>query len=244
VTANRLRGGAIVPIALLLVLAAALAALGRWQLARADLNRAEFDSFIAGADLPNLALDDVAAEPRAARHRRVETVGRYLPERQVLLDNMTRAGRAGFEVLTPFEPEGTTRLLLVNRGWVAAGPDRSRLPDVSLDDLPPRVSGRIAPFPRAALDLGSATAPTDRALAVLSYPSVAELETVLARSVEPFQLRLDAAEPEGFDRDWRPDPDLATRNIGYAVQWFAFASVAVGGAVLVAVRARRRGGAS
>jgi cytochrome oxidase assembly protein ShyY1 len=227
------------PIAVLLALAAAFAALGRWQLARADFNRAELDRFAVGADLPSLSVAEVDADPRAARHRRVETVGRYLPDRQVLLDNMTRDGRAGFEVLTPFEPAGATRLVLVNRGWIAAAADR-RLPDVAFDAEPSRISGRIAEFPRAALDLGRAEAQADRGLVVLSYPSVADLEAALARSIEPYQLKLDASHPEGFDRDWRPDPDLAMRNVGYAVQWFAFASVAAGGAVLVAVRAWRR----
>ncbi len=47
---------------------------------------------------------------------------------QFLLDNMTHAGRAGYEVLTPLLLDDG-RVLLVNRGWLP-------LPDGRRDELP------------------------------------------------------------------------------------------------------------
>lgn len=232
--------GALVPLGVLLVAAAVFVSLGRWQLARAELNRAELERFSAGAELPALTLAQVADDPRAARYRRLELAGRYVPSRHVLLDNMMRAGHAGYEVLTPFEPADGSGLLLVNRGWIPAGVDRRELPDVALTDPVSDVSGRLDAFPRAVLDLGNADAAADADRVVLSYPSAAELAALFDRTIAPYQLRLDPERPNGFARDWRPDSDRPARNVGYAVQWFAFAAVAAGGAVIVGVRARRR----
>ena len=39
-------------------------------------------------------------------------------------------GRAGYEVIRPLRIGASSRYVLVKRGWVAAGPDRSQLPEV------------------------------------------------------------------------------------------------------------------
>lgn len=232
-------GSTVVALALLVALTVVFVALGRWQLARADLNRGELGRFHDAAKLPALTLVEVRADPEAARYRRIELVGRYL-SRHVLLDNMTRDGRAGFEVLTPFEPDGGVALLLVNRGWLAADPDRRVLPDVAFEPADrTRVAGRIADFPRAALRLGSAEPVESGARTVLSYPSVEALDALFEAPILPYQLKLDAGLPNGFARDWQLDADLPARNVGYALQWFAFAAIAGGGALVVGWRARR-----
>jgi len=78
---------------------------------------------------------------------------------------------------------------------------------------------------------------------VLSYPTLAEIEAVLERPLAPFEVLLGPDEADGFAREWRAPGDLAARNLGYAVQWFALALAAATGALLLlraAFRARRR----
>ncbi len=116
----------------LLALAALFAALGTWQLRRAEASRAtlaQFASGVAGEALAALPseLDD------AVRFRRVEAEGEYVVTPQFLLDNMLHDGAAGYHVLTALRVAGRRERVLVNRGWVPAGGDRRVLPDVGVD---------------------------------------------------------------------------------------------------------------
>ena len=117
---------------LYLVVACAMLALGRWQLARADEKIALLESARRSSAQPAVVLERVVDLETAARgHRRVRVAGRWDDERQLLWDNRAHAGRAGYEVVTPVRlADG--RLALVNRGWVAPGATRAALPDVSL----------------------------------------------------------------------------------------------------------------
>ena len=84
---------------LTIVLIALLLSLGRWQLRRADEKRALFDSFAAGTDATQ-AID--LRTPVLRRYQHIEATGHYDPSRQVLIDNMVQAERAGYFVITPF----------------------------------------------------------------------------------------------------------------------------------------------
>jgi surfeit locus 1 family protein len=202
--------------------------LGRWQWHRADEKRALLASFAAGSVPPEpLAGRPVASLPRYAR---VTTDGQYL-DQQFLLDNISRDGRAGYEVLTPLLlADGRT--LLVNRGWIAQpGGDRQKLPEVTL--VPGanhgRVSGRLDDLPVAGLALGHAPPAEGPSWPKLtSFPTSGELAAALKRQVEPRQLLLDADQPSGFQRDWQPanagfSPE---RHLAYAVQWWGLGALA------------------
>jgi len=243
----------------LLLAALGFAALGRWQLERAESNRAIVASFESATTLPPLEQPVVEAEP--FRYRTIRLRGRYVPESQVLLDNMTSHGVAGYQVLTPFRlsddgvitfgdgvagerpPDGAS-LVLVNRGWVAASPDRSVLPDVAVAGAGAGagevvVSGRVDRLPRAALDLAAPPGGKAAPVTVLSFPDFAAIEAALGTRVHHFQLLLDADAALGFVRDWSPPADRADRNIAYAVQWFGLALLAFVLALGVAIKARR-----
>lgn len=227
----------IVPGALLL-LAAGFAWLGRWQLDRAEVNRALEARFADAATMPVLQrlVPDEAVDEH--RYRRIRLEGRFEAGRQVLLDNVTRNGRAGYEVLTPFSIEGSDRLVMVNRGWLASAPDRAELPDVALLDGARVISGRIDRLPRAALSLGQDAAAEAGPVIVMSFPDFGEIEAALGRRLQHFQLLLDADEEDGFLRDWGPRTGLADRNIAYAAQWFGLSILAL--AIGVGSVARRR----
>jgi len=226
----------------MLLLAAGFAWLGRWQLDRADTNRALAERFAAGAALDYL--EPPVTDAARVRFRRVRLNGHFASASQVLLDNMTLDGRAGYHVLTVFVPASGGPDVLVNRGFVPLGPDRSELPEVAVDESPRVIEGMIDALPRAALDLGADDAAgTDPP--VLSFPTLAEVEAALGQPLAPYQLLLDPADPAGFTREWHAPADLATRNVGYAVQWFALALGALAAAIALfraALRSRVPGG--
>jgi surfeit locus 1 family protein len=225
----------IVPGALLL-LSAGFVSLGRWQLERAEVNRVIEERFDRADRLPALDEPVDGVDAQAERYRRIMLSGRYESDVQILLDNMTRGGQAGYEVLTPFAVEGSDRRVVVNRGWAPASWNRDELPDIALAERATTLRGRIDRLPRAGLSLGEAPVSGDRHAVVMSFPDFADLETALGRKLYPFQLLLDPDSGPGFVRDWTAPRGLADRNLAYAVQWFALAALALVIAIGAAVR--------
>src|SRR5260370_42402306 len=85
------------PPALALAACAAGIALGNWQSRRAEEKRA-----------------------LGARLEQVSVRGEFVAGRTVLLDNKTRRGRVGYEVVMPLKLRDSMHVL-VNRGWIERG---------------------------------------------------------------------------------------------------------------------------
>jgi len=228
----------IVPGVILLACFAGFCALGRWQLQRADEHRALLTRF-AGADTEAPLERPVdGGELDALRYRRIRLHGQYQGSQQILLDNMMHAGRAGYQVLTPIDI-GKERVVLVNRGWVPADTDRSKLPAVSLPDQPADIAGRIDRLPRAAFTFAADVPAGSAPLTVLSFPEAADIERALGRPAYPFQVLLDADAPLGFTRDWAPAGVPPERNVAYAVQWFGLAALTLAIMAILGTRSLR-----
>jgi surfeit locus 1 family protein len=223
----------------LLALAALFTSLGTWQLRRAETSRAtlaQFASGTAGAMLASLPLELDAD----ARFRRVELSGEYVAEPQFLLDNMLHEGAAGYHVLTALRVPGVQQRVLVNRGWVPAGVDRSVLPDVAVNAGTRTVPGTLERLPRPGLRLGEQPADRGAAAVVLQYPQAAELARRLGAPVFDYQVLLDRGADDGYVRDWRAPGIAPERHMSYAGQWLALAVGSLAAAIVMAVRTVRR----
>jgi surfeit locus 1 family protein len=217
--------------ALLLTLAAValFIALGRWQWQRAAEKRALVTAFAAGGAAEPLRERATLALPR---YHWLLVRGRYDAAHQFLLDNISHGQAAGYQVLTPLELEDG-RWLLVNRGWLPlVDGARARLPEVGFAAGAVRtLRGRIDELPVAALASGreppALTGPWPR---LTSFPRGADLAAALGHAIEPRQLLLAADEPDGFQRDWRSAGAAIgpERHVGYAIQWWCFAVLALG----------------
>lgn len=214
--------------------------LGLWQLDRAAEKQTMLDQFAQGQSRTlNVQGDDAA---RLERYQRVHIEGQYDAEHQVLLDNMpSAAGRAGFRVLTPLK-FGNEQWLLVDRGWIPLGAERTQLPDVTMSAQPGAVTGRIDDLPQPGMRMGenpvlSVDASWPR---ILNYPRHAELERALQRKLQPRVLLLDAVEPQGYERAWGANFGVGpTRHFAYAVQWFAMAFAMVCVFVVISFKASK-----
>jgi surfeit locus 1 family protein len=200
-------------------------ALGRWQWDRGVDRRAQWAAFQApGAALPADSRD-LAALPR---FQRVALTGRYDVDHQFVLDNRTRDGRAGFEILTPLELSDARRVL-VNRGWIPFSGYRERMPNVRFD-AGERVSvhGRLGALPSPGLPRGRVGPRADGEWPKLvSFPSLEQLAEVYGHELEPRVVLLDPDAAHGYRRDWRAPGIEPARHFSYAVQWWAFAALAV-----------------
>lgn len=212
---------------LMLAVLAVLLSLGRWQLQRADDKRALFDAFAAGAG-STLPIDAPGAA--VPRYQHVGAAGHYDPDAQILVDNMTAAdGRAGYYVITPFKTTAGP-WLLVNRGWIPMGGDRSVLPPVPVPGHERRIQGRVDHLPRPGIQMGTPQPLSPPFPVRATYPTPGEIRSALSGrqwSERAEVILLDAGEPDGFQRQWSAPGFPPMRHVAYAVQWFGLAAALV-----------------
>jgi surfeit locus 1 family protein len=212
---------------LALALVAALVALGRWQLHRADEKQALYRLFDSGQDATRAA---DAATPKLPRYQHVEAVGAYDSARQILIDNMSSAeGRAGYYVVTPFALHGGG-WILVNRGWVPVGASRAAKPEVGVSTQEREIKGRADELPRAGMQLGVRVPLAPPYPVVANFPTQTDIAALLGERTWAHAANLvllDPSEPDGYLRQWQPPGFPPVRHIAYAVQWFSLAACLV-----------------
>ena len=229
----------LVPTLAVLLLAPVFAALGFWQLDRAREKHALQAEYDRRAAQPPITLGTGQRSADALQFSRVQASGVYEPEYQVLWDNRIHHGVPGYHVITPFRiADGETRVL-VNRGWVPLGPDRSRLPAID----PPRgtvtIAG-VAVVPRPEFSLGELDRLNRLRVTVWQQLDLARYAKEVGWRLQPIVILLDPQSPGGFVREWaRLDVGAAVHQ-GYAFQWFMLAAAALVFYLVWLVRAIRR----
>lgn len=214
----------------LLTLAALLAAggtfsLGQWQLSRAAQKEAlhaaiETKNGLSPLDNPAFStIKDIADET----HRRVSVQGVWLAAHTIYLDNRPMGGKTGFWVLTPLALQGSSQVVLVQRGWVPRDfTHRTRLPEVATPAGLVTVEGRIAPPPSKLYEFKGEDAGRIRQNLDLNAFRV---ETGLP--LLGVALLQTGAPSEGLLREWAA-PNLGVeKHYGYAFQWFALCGLVV-----------------
>ncbi len=205
-----------------------LSLLGFWQLDRAEQKKALVNSQQEREQDQPLQLSALVTQDISSlKFRLIEMEGIYDKAHQFLLDNQIVDGRTGYFVLTPFKLSTMTQAVLVNRGWVPVGQDRSQLPDVSMTETRESIFGRIDGFPGVGWRLEGAEIPTDGWPSVIQLAEQQALSNKLGYSVLPFQIKLDKDNSQGYRREWTMQninmpPE---KHQAYAFQWFALASV-------------------
>ncbi|MGQ0618759.1 MAG: SURF1 family protein [Panacagrimonas sp.] len=198
--------------------------LGTWQVHRGQDKRSLESAFGGHTGEPVIELSSDTPTPDPLTAPRAQAAGIYDAARQLLLDHQTRNRVPGYHVWTPLRMEEGV-WLMVDRGWIAADPDRRRLPDLDVPTEARTIRGHWRPLPEPGLRLASQACEPGAFPRVLSYPTAAELACLLGAPVARGLLLLDPAETEGYVREWElPNPVPPERHYAYAAQWFAFAA--------------------
>jgi len=195
------------------------ALLGDWQLNRAAY-KAELEARIReAARLPPVHIGSGTIEPRSILYHNVEARGEFDPDRTVYLDNRLHQGRAGYRVLSPLKIAGSSRYVLVDRGWVAAGPDRRQLPRVVTQAGEVEVAGMATPANPPVFELSKQV----QAGKVWQNLTVDRYRSQFALDLQPIIIQQHNDLPDGLVRDWQAPSLGIERHRAYALQWFSMA---------------------
>jgi len=202
-----------------LILIVLFVRLGFWQLDRA---RQKIDLQQAFDDPARFAL--VSERLRPAPFQAIKASGRYLGERQIVIENSIQDGALGYYVITPLEFSSFAPLLLVNRGWIRKDLHQDGLPDIAAEDRARSVRGKAGRLPRVGIRPGEAFADHGEWPRIGVWPTLDEVAAELGRDVLPYVLLLDPDQDNGYSRRWKPSQSGPSTNYGYAFQWFAMAT--------------------
>jgi len=211
------------PTIITLVVFGVLLSLGFWQLDRADQKRALLAEYRAGTGTAVLRLDANVRSVEGLQYQSASVTGSYDGTHQFLLDNRTRNGIAGYEVLTPLRLANATVGVLVNRGWIPLGGSREQLPLLPVGGDERTVIGRIRDVSQKGFSLGEEEVRVGWPYRILRV-DIKRLAGELGYPLLPLELLLDPGQSDGYTRDWHPLTFGPERNVGYAVQWFSLAT--------------------
>lgn len=190
--------------------------LGQWQIGRADYKQSLQLRQDALAREPAVRIDGALMGADDVLLRRVEVRGEFDPKYTVFLDNRLYRHQPGYHVATPLRITGSNRYVLVNRGWVAANPDRS-LPSVKTPEGEQLVKGTAVAYSDRYIELSTKVAEGNvwQNLVLERYHQATRLD------LQPFLIQQDSEADDGFRREWsRPDLGRNT-HLAYAFQWYA-----------------------
>lgn len=214
-----------------------LLALGIWQLQRAG----EKADLMEGWQNASAAVEwsDSKAD-QLVTGQPVALSGRY-DQKRWLLDNRTRDGRPGYEVLNLFVTTGGDRLL-VNRGWIPAPRLRDQLPEVAVPEGDQQLLGRVSDYPDPpVLTAQDGETGSQWPRRVQALPREAA-STAAGVGLPPVMIRLlNSEQPGAYRADWTLELMGPQTHYGYALQWF---SLAVALVILTVFASYRRTGAN
>ncbi len=214
-----------IAVSLLAVAGLALfVSLGNWQMRRADEKLARQAVFEARSTAM-LVMPAQAVLAQGYEWARVSARGEFVAAKTVFLDNKISRGRAGYQVLTPLRLEGGSLALLVNRGWVAAGPRRDVLPQVGTPAGVQQLQG-IAVVPTARfVELDKdAGAPQGLVWQNLTLERFARWSGL---ALQPVVMQQTSDVSDGLERAWEPPNLGADKHRSYALQWYSMAVLIV-----------------
>ena len=148
-----------------------------------------------------------------------------MEEQQILLDNQVNAGQAGYYVYTPFKIKNSSDIFLINRGWVPVGKDRNKSPKLIFTEGEVTIEGVFKKEPRTGVLLMENKAEKiEDGVTRFQKIVISEISDKTKINLFPYVIRLLPESKHGYIRNWKLRNSGENVHIGYAYQWFAFAT--------------------
>ncbi len=193
--------------------------LGNWQLSRAQEKEDRQTQLNQLSQQPVISIPTSPIRLEDYQFRKVEVHGTYVPTHTIYLDNKINKGRAGYQIITPVKLGESSMHVLINRGWVVAGRTRSELPDIPTPAAKVKISGIAESPTMKTLELSTETVSGQ----VWENLHLDRYRKATGLTLQPLVVLQENNVKDGLLREWtRPDSG-ASRNLGYAFQWFSMA---------------------
>ncbi len=128
-----------------MVLIAMMLKLGFWQLDRSHFKATKQAVYSQRISQPVKQLPAEFVNADDWSYFKVRISGSYLSASGFFVDNVVHQSVTGLAVVTPFKILGSETLILVNRGWLPWGTDRTFLPVVNTPDGTIELTGLLIP---------------------------------------------------------------------------------------------------
>lgn len=230
---------------ILAVLAATLfVRLGFWQLSRLQERRAHNDLIRQRMSLPAAPVADAFANPSDWTFRTVTLQGTYDPDHEILLSPRSFEDQPGVDLITPLRLENGQGTVLVDRGWIPFETSDARPRAAYRIEGPVEIQGLVmASQPSVKLFLlpGPPTPSPDSFRTTWQTVDIPALQIQMPTPLLPFFVaQTTSSAAPGTPPIPDPGIDLSDGpHLNYAMQWFAFALIALlGGGAWIRRRIR------
>lgn len=204
--------------------------LGEWQLHRLDQRRETNARIVKHQGEPVRAFDEVftRAITDDDQWQRVSVTGTYDAEHSLRVRYRNVNDTPGMEVVTPLVTQ-SGRTVLIDRGFVPKPSDR---PEADLPTTPSGTVTVVGYVRRSEIGKSTATKPVEGNVRLINAPAIGrELGLDLA---DGYLQQISATPADARELTPVPVPQLDEGpHFSYAVQWFLFTVIAVGGAALL-----------
>lgn len=216
--------------------AALFVRLGFWQLERLRERQAYNAPVESRLGLPPVELRDLPRELEQARHRRVLVSGQYDYSHEIVLTLRSRQGSPGVNLLTPMKVTGSDTAVLVNRGWIYAPDGVNAATEPWREGDPTGSTGYVRLLETGD---GRGARSTERTDAVRRAHH-GTISSMMPYPIAPYYVVLTSpgSDPERIPPRVPPPALDEGSHRSYAVQWFTFALIALGGTAILIMRRR------
>ena len=213
------------PLLILAILLPLTLSLGFWQLDRADQKQAIETQRLAQQQAGRIVLSPQDTNKEMVLYREAQATGELMLNQQLLLDNQKYNGTPGYHVLSPLRLQGHNTYVLVNRGWIGQGNDRSAIPTLPAVQNNAKILGRIENVPSVGMRLGEPGEAGPNWPKRVIYADIEWLQQQTGWQFLPYVLYQTNDTRDGLIRDWekhfKPKQRMTPeKHTGYAVQWF------------------------
>jgi len=220
---------------LLAILAAALfVRLGFWQLSRLHERRAHNDLIRQRMDLPAATIEQAISSPSDWTFRHVRLHGTFDPAHEVLLSPRSYQDQPGVDLVTPLHLDGNLGTVLVDRGWIPFAATEPGPRAAYQITGPVEIQGMVMtsqPSVKLFLLPGPPTPSPESFRTIWQTLDIPSLEIQMPYPLLPFFVA-QTSTPSGPGEHPIPDPEIDLTDgphLSYAMQWFAFAIIALAG---------------
>jgi surfeit locus 1 family protein len=195
--------------------------LGVWQLERAAEKKQMLASVAKEQNQSPQPWD--AGQKLPHQYQNISLTGRFLPH-VFLLDNQHYQHQFGYDVLSALVLHNG-QVVLVDRGWIAAGSSRKTHLPIKTPKKRLRVMGQTYYPSKQTWMLGPVLEVQRPEAVIIEQVDIHRISQFLHKSVYPFIIRLGKEADDGYVREWPVVSMPPERHYGYALQWFAMALI-------------------